>query len=406
MPVFNYTARDRSGQQISNVIESATREAAIVDLRAQGLLPVQINEQQRQDQQPTRYSWNPLAYRAINSFDIEHEFHQIAVMLRSGISLLDALELTIRHCRIGARKTWERIAKRIQQGSSLTEALQEHRIFSNFTVQLIRVGEQTGHLNTVMDQASEEMKASRKIKKQLLTALRYPAFTLVMAIGLVIFMLTSIIPKIKDLLEIMGKPMPPITQALIDVSDWFMVNGMSIAIGAATASVIFILLYHWPPSRWWIDRLALRLPVIGHVLRLSGTVVFSRSMGLLLRSGVVIIEALETMEKLHVNKYLASRVGHARERVIQGSSLAEPLQFGAGYMPLLLNMVKVGESSGTLDEILLEMTEYHDELLQQAITRLTGLVAPAMTIFVGGVVGFVYAAFLVAMFSAAGGSPS
>ncbi len=406
MPVYNYTARDRSGQPRSNVIESATRDAAIVDLRAQGLLPLKITEQKRDGDRLNRFSWNPLDYRAINSFDIEHEFHQIAVMLRSGISLLDALNQTIRHCRIGARKTWERIAKCIQQGSSLTDALQEHSVFSNFTVQLVHVGEQTGHLHTVMDQAAEEMKASRKIRKQILTALRYPAFTLLFAIGLVVFMLTSIIPEIKKLLQIMGKPMPPITQALINVSDWFMANGLGIGIVSIASLAGFILLYHWPPSRRWIDRLSLRLPVIGHVLRLSGTVVFARAMGLLLRSGVVIVEALETMEKLHVNKYLASRVGIARKRVMQGSSLADPLQFPAGYMPLMLNMIMVGESSGTLDEILLEMTEYHDELLQQAIARLTGLVAPVMTIFVGGLVGFVYAAFLVAMFSAAGGSPS
>ena len=128
-------------------------------------------------------------------------------------------------------------------------------------------------------------------------------------------------------------------------------------------------------------------------------------MGLLLRSGVMIVDALETMEKLHVNKYLGSRVALARERVLQGSSLTEPLEAGFGYMPLMLQMVRVGESSGTLDEILLEMTEYHDQLLQRRIEALTGMIAPVMTIVVGGVVGFVYAAFLVAMFSAAGGSP-
>jgi type IV pilus assembly protein PilC len=129
-------------------------------------------------------------------------------------------------------------------------------------------------------------------------------------------------------------------------------------------------------------------------------------MGLLLRSGVVMVDALETMEKLHVNKYMASRIAFARSRVLQGSSLADPLETESGYMPLLLQMTRIGENSGMLDEILFEMTEYHDELLQQAIATLTGMIAPIMTIFVGGLVGFVYAAFLVAMFSAAGGSPS
>lgn len=405
MPLFTYTARDRTGQQSVDVIESATREAAILELRSQGLLPLKISAL-KDDDGVRNFSWNLMDYRSINSNDIEHEFHQIAVMLRSGISLLDALEMTVKHSRIGARKTWERLSKRIQQGSSFTDALSEHKVFSTFTIQLIRVGEQTGHLNTVMDQAAIEMKATRKVQKKVITALRYPVFTLLLAIGVIIFMMTTIIPEIKKLLEVMGGTMPPVTQALIDISDWFLLNGIWIGLFFVIFFVVFLLFYNWPPSRWWIDRVSLSVPVFGMVFRLSGTVLFSRAMGLLLRSGVVIVDALETMEKLHVNKYLASRVEYARKRVIQGSSLAEPLETRLGYLPLLLQMVRVGESSGTLDEILIEMTEYHDELLGQAIDRLTGLIAPMMTIFVGGVIGFVYAAFLLAMLSAAGGKPS
>ncbi|MDO9139144.1 MAG: type II secretion system F family protein, partial [Methylobacter sp.] len=285
------------------------------------------------------------------------------------------------------------------------DALTEHSAFSEFTVQLIRVGEQTGNLSAVMDEAANEVKASRKLKKQITTALRSPAFSLLMAIGIIIFMMTGLIPEIKKLLKMMGKPMPPITKALIDTSDWVLANGLMMSVSATVAVVTFIVFYNWPPSRWWIDKYALKMPVIGYVLRLSGTVLFCRAMGLLLRSGVVMVDALTTIEKLHVNKYMASRISLARNQIMQGSSLADQMEIESGYMPLVLQMTRVGENSGTLDQILTEMTEYHDELLKQAIATLTGMIAPAMTIFVGGVIGFVYAAFLVAMFAAAGGSP-
>jgi type II secretory pathway component PulF len=405
MPIFTYTARDRSGQQHTNAIESATRESAVVALRAQGLLPLKIEELKQSRASDIKINLNPLAYRSFNATDIEHEFHQIAVMLRSGISLFDALNLSLKHCRIGARSTWEHLSKRIEQGSSFTDALSEHKVFSEFTIQLIRVGEQTGHLSTVMDEAAKEVKASRQLTQQIVTALRSPAFSLLMAIGIVIFMMTGLIPEIKKLLKMMGKPMPPITKALIDTSDWVIANGLMMSVSAAIAVVTFIVFYSWPPSRWWIDKYALKIPVIGYVLRLSGTVLFCRAMGLLLRSGVVMVDALATMEKLHVNKYMASRITFARNQIIQGSSLADQMEIESGYMPLVLQMTRVGENSGTLDQILTEMTEYHDELLKQAIATLTGMIAPAMTIFVGGVIGFVYAAFLVAMFAAAGGSP-
>ena len=406
MTLFNYTARDRSGQQSNDIIDSKNRDEAIMSLRQQGLLVLQIKEVNKTKKGEKNYSLNPLDYRSIRSFDVEHAFHQMAVMLRSGISILDALELTRKYARIGTRKVWKRISERIEQGGSLTDALSEHAIFSNLTIQLVRVGEQTGHLHIVMDQSAKEMESTRKLQKQITGALKYPAFTLLFAIGLVIFMLTSIVPEIKKLLKIMGKPMPPITQALIDISDWFTANSMFLLVGAIVSIIVFIILYNTTVTRWWIDRFALKMPVFGYVFRLSGTVLFCRAMGLLLQSGVLIVDALETMSNLHGNKYMGSRVAFARERVIQGSSLAEPLEHNSGYMELVLQMIRVGENSGTLDEILKEMTEYHDELLSQAIARLIGMIAPAMTIIVGGIIGFVYAAFLVAMFSAAGGSPT
>ncbi len=405
MPVFTFTARDRSGQQTNDTIESANKDSAIMALRQQGLLVLQIKELKKKAGDEKTFSLNPLAYRSITSFDVEHAFHQMAVMLRSGISLLDALEITRRYARIGAKKTWQQIIDHILQGGTFTEALQEHSIFSNLVVQLIRVGEETGGLSTVMDQAAREMEISRKLQKQIFGALKYPAFTLLMAIGLVAFMLTSIVPEIKKLLKIMGKPMPPITQALIDISDWFVANSMGLLIGFIVSIAVFVLLYNVKLTRWWIDRIALHIPVFGKVFRLAGTVLFCRAMGLLLSAGVLIVDALEIMANLHGNKYMGSQVAHARERVMLGSSLADPLD-NAGYMPLVMQMIRVGENSGTLDEILAEMTEYHDELLRQAIATLIGLIAPTMTIIVGGIIGFVYAAFLVAMFSAAGGSPS
>jgi len=405
MTIFSYTARDRSGQQTSDVVDSSSRDTAIMTLRGEGLLVLQINEIKQKNDEKS-YSLNPLDYRSIRSQDIENAFHQIAVMLRSGVSLLDAVELTRKHSRIGARKVWVRIAERIQQGGALPDALKEQGMFSHLTVQLVAVGEQTGHLGTLMDQAAKEMASTRRLKKQITSALKYPAFNLLFAIGLVVFMLTSIVPEIKKLLLIMGKPMPPITQALIDVSDWVVENVAYMGVSATVFIVVFVVLYNWPPARWWIDRFSLRIPLIGHVLRLSGTVLFCRAMGLLLSSGVLIVDALKTMEELHGNKFMASHVAFARSRVLQGSSLAEPLDEKSRYMDLVLQMIRVGENSGTLDDILTEMTDYHDELLQQAIAKLTGMIAPIMTVFVGGLVGFVYAAFLVAMFSAAGGSPS
>lgn len=406
MAVFKYTARNRSGQEQSATIESNSQAEAVRELKASGLLVLKINQTQAKKPKGEKtWSLNPFEYRSIRPEDIEHEFHQIAVMLRSGISLLEALEMTAKYSRIGVRKLWVTIGKRIEQGSSLTEALEEHKHFSEFTVQLVRVGEATGSLHTTMDQASFEMAASRKIKKKVTSAMKYPAFVLLFAIGIAILMLVKIVPQIKNLLDIMGKPMPPLTKALIDSSDWIMANGIGILTVIGIVVAVFIILYSWSPSRWWMDYLGLQVPVMGNIMQLNGTVVFGRAAGMMMRAGVTVIETLEIMERLHENTYLASRVAATRKKVLQGSSLTDPLAAKISYMPLMLRMMKVGESSGTLDDILLEMTDYHEEKLGQAIDALVGMIAPAITVLVGGMVGFVYGAFLVAMFTAAGGSP-
>jgi type IV pilus assembly protein PilC len=406
MPVFRYTARNRSGQQQTATIEIGSRAAAIRSLKDGGLLVLKINEvQEEKPKGDKKYSLNPLEYRSMRSSDIEHEFHQIAVMLRSGISLLEALDMTAKYSRIGVRKVWNTISKRIEQGTSFTEALSEHKFFTEFTIQMIKVGEATGSLHTTMDQASNEMAASRKIKKKVTSAKKYPLFVLIFAIGIAALMLIKIVPQIKNLLLIMGKPMPPLTKALIDSSDWIMTNGPGILIFAAVFIVVVIILRIWPPSRWWMDYLGLSIPVMGNIMQLNGTVVFGRAAGMMLSAGVPVVETLETMERLHKNTYLASRIAVTKKKVLQGSSLTDPLSAKISYMPLMLRMMKVGESSGTLDDILQEMTEYHEELLTHAIDTLVGMIAPAITVLVGGMVGFVYGAFLVAMFTAAGGSP-
>jgi type IV pilus assembly protein PilC len=405
MPKFSYIARDRNGQQVSDAIESVSRERAAVMLRTQGLLPIKITQLKSDTDFTQQYSLNPFDYESLNDRDIEFAFQQIAVMLASGIALLDAVNLTITTSRIGARKVWVQVGKRIQQGASFYDALSEHSQFTEFTLQLIRIGEQSGNLSLVMQQASNQIKTSRKLKKDIVVAIRYPFFSMLMAIGVCALMLVKLVPEMKKMLKIFGKPLPDITKALIDVSDWVLAHGLMIVIGISVVSVSFYALYMIPKSRWWIDFLALRLPLFGLVFRMSGTLLFSRALSLLLKSGVVIVDALETIEKLHKNKYLASRVAYARQQVILGHSLSETMQSSFGYMPVMLHVLSVGESSGRMEVILEDMTEYFEEQLQHRIAALTGLISPTMTIFVGGLIGFVYAAYMVGMFAATGATP-
>lgn len=405
MPEFQYTARDKSGAQRSGRQSAESSDALVRELRQQGLLVVQISEDKSTGGTAPTWSLNPFDYLSINSIDVERAFYQLAVLLRSGLPIVEALEFIRDFSRPGARKVWQRMVERISEGDSLSNAMSEHRVFKNMVLQMIRVGENSGQLDYVLEQSSLAMERSRNNRRQILAALRYPAFMILFVIGIVAFMMNKLIPELKKFLNAMGGKLPPITQSLIDVSNWFQLHTPTLLIGLAAFAFTAVLLYQIRPIRFQVDRFALYVPLLGHLLRLSATTTLAQSLGVLLRSGVRILDGLETVEGLIGNRYLASRVRHAKDRVAQGSSLAEPLAEKGAFMPMLTRMIQVGEKSGRLDPVLEEMGRHFEFELQRMVMFLTSLIGPTMTVVVGGIIGFVYAAFLVAMFSAGGGAP-
>ncbi len=401
MPEYRYIARDSAGRQQSGTVEAESREAAVLQLRGQRLLVLEIAEIKRRDGSRS-FSLNPLEYRSMRPVDVERDFHQLAVMLRSGLPLLEALRIVAGNSRIGVARVWNRIAERIQQGDSLTEAMMEHKVFDRLTLALVRVGEETGNLDFVLDHASKELERIRNFKRQVVSALAYPLFVMVFAIGVAIFMLTTVVPEIKKFLSVLGRELPPITQALIDTSDWLEIHVPYILIGLTVFVVTIVLLRKVALTRYWLDWLVLKLPLFGSIAQLSGTVAFTRGLGTLFKSGVRIVEALEITEALLSNTWLGRRLAEARQQVLHGESLSKPIGERFGFPPLLYKMLLVGENAGTLDDILEEMTQYFEDRMARLIRTMAAFMEPAVTLIVGGIVGFVYAAFLVAMFSAGG----
>jgi len=167
-------------------------------------------------------------------------------------------------------------------------------------------------------------------------------------------------------------------------------------------TLISILVYCHPFGRLMVDRRLLRVPIIGKLLRLAGTATFARGLGILVQSGITLLEGLRTVEELLQNRYLAGRVTAARQAVMQGGTLAEPLSAEKAFSPLLARMVAVGESAGTIDEVLDEVARFHEAQMQSAIRQLSAIVEPAIILVVGGIVGFVYIAFFMALFAAGG----
>lgn len=404
MPTFTYKARDSAGRPQQGVQEAASATVLVNNLRQRGWLVLNVVAG---DGAEAATDWalylNPFNLLPPRSADVEMSLQQIAVMLRSGITLLSALKTVAEQARRPTMtKVWEDVARRIQSGTTLADAMASHRCFSHLVIQLVRVGEQTGTLEQVVIRAADQLERRRILRTTLLTALTYPVIVLVAAIGVTVFMVVGVIPKLQVFLKALGRQLPPMTQMLLDVSEavhTYYIHGI---VGVIAILGTLIALYSWPPGRLYIDRLLLRLPVVGRLLRLAGTVLFARGLGSLIRSGITLVEGMRTVEELFRNRYLASRVAAARNAVLRGGSLAEPLKPRDAFMPMLASMVAIGETAGTLDDVLDEVARFHETQLQSAIRQFSAIIEPVIVIVVGGIVGFVYISFFLALFAAAG----
>lgn len=406
MPTFQFTARDAAGRQQNGSRAAASARELAGELRARGWLVSSIELASAGDASDGTADWfNPQAWLGIRSVDVELALQQISVMLRSGLTLLQSLAATAENSdRLRLKTTLNRINQRIQEGASLAEAMAEHRCFDNLTIQLVRVGEQTGHLDAVLTRAAEAMQRRRMLKQQLVTALTYPSIVFLAAIGVTSFMVFFLIPKLETFVRnVLGKKLPAMTQVLIDLSDWLKHYGLTAAGVLTGLSIAAVFWYRTESGRLWCDRQALRVPLIGRILRVAGTALFARALGILIQSGVTVLDALRTMEELGTNRHLNGIIRRARSRVFSGGALAASLEDPNGYMPMLPRMVAVAEAAGTLDEVLDEVAKFYENQLEVLIRQLSALVEPAIIFFVGGVVGYVYIAFFLALYGGMGG---
>jgi type IV pilus assembly protein PilC len=406
MPSFLFKARDPGGRTQQGTLAAASAGVVVNQLRERGWLVLDVRDDAPASSGGFSLRWlAPRNWLPARSVDVEFSLRQQAVMLRSGITLLGALNMVAEQAsRASMGRIWSNVAARIQEGATLADAMSHHPRFSPMVVQLVRVGEQTGHLEPVLSRAADALENRRRLRFNVVTALSYPLFVLVAAIGVTAFMVFNVIPKLEKFLAAIGRKLPAMTQLLLDISRSTTAYALPVLAGGVVITAATIAFYMWPPGRMRIDRGLLRVPLLGSLFRLAGTVSFASGLAALLQSGITLLEGLRTAERLQRNRHLAAQVAAARDVIMHGGTLAAPLSAPRGFMPMLSRMVAVGEQAGTLDEVLLEVAKFYEAQLQSAIRWISALIEPLIVIVVGGIVGFVYIAFFMALFAAGGSS--
>ena len=399
MAEFRYKARDATGAVRSGIVDAINRSSAASQLRSRGLIVTGVDPVAKESSQRTSRDFS--RWLPVRSIDVELSLQQLAMMVRGGMPLLSALvSLEEQAPRTSLGLIWNRIVRDIQSGDSLSIAMQKHKCFPEFTIQLLKVGERTGELPPVLERAVDTMRARRRSVQEVMSALIYPMMVIFVAFGVTIYMVAYLIPRLEVYLQSLGKNMPPMTQNLVNFSAWTRQYYSVVIILLCGVLVGLVVVYQSSDWRMRLDRWLLRVPIVGRLIKLCETATFARSMSVMLGSGITLIDGLGTVQKLLFNKFTAKTVNDTRNKIIQGGNFADAIGEGNAFSPMLTKMIAVGQQSGDLKTVLAEVADFHENQFQSLVRRLNAILTPALTIGVGAVVGYVYIAFFVALLAA------
>lgn len=323
---------------------------------------------------------------------------QLSTMISAGIPLLECLEILAEQLENpGFKAVLEEIVMDVRGGTDLSTAMARHpRVFEDIYVNMVRAGEVSGQIDEILVRLAEYQEATAKLRGQIVSAMTYPVISLGLIGCIVLFLMLVIIPKFQEIFDSMGVELPLITQILLDTSNWMQNNMVLWVLGIVAA--IFALQayiktsvgkrqYHW---------LLLSMPVFGPLFKKVAVSRFARTFSTLISSGVPILGALEIVASTAGNVHIEGLVMEASESVRQGETLASPLATKPKlFPPMVTRMIAIGEKSGALEALLMKISEFYDQQVEQSVEQLTSLIEPIMICIMGVLVGgMVLAIFL------------
>ena len=386
MTAYNYRAIDPKGSQQKGTLEADSERQARQQLRDRGLLPTQIDavSLQAEQQRPTGLRLE----RSLSNSDVALFTRQLSTLVESSIPLEEALHAITRQTdNKRLKSTVLAIRTRILEGHSLADALAQYpRSFSELYRAMVAAGEQSGSLGQVLIRLAEYSERQQQIRSKIQVALIYPAALTTVATGVIMLLMTYVVPKVVAQFEHMDQTLPQLTRIVIALSDGLQAYGLHLLV----LLIALILLVRWllgkPAQRLAWHRLQLRLPLIKRFILTQQSLQFARTLAILVGSGLDLMQSLKVATAPVTNLYLKQAVINATERVREGSPLAQALEQSGSFPPMLVYMIASGEQSGELEQMLARAAENQQAEFETRVAWLVGLFEPALILVMGCVV--------------------
>lgn len=395
---FIYKARNKNGEIKTGISEGASERTARKKIEEEGFTLISLKEGSEKQELNLDFLNNIFS---VPTLEIITFVHLISVMIKSGLSLSKALNALSRQTK--NKKFSAIIAKvslSISQGNTFADSLARHPdVFDELFINMIRVGEISGTLESILFLLAEQMKKDYELKSKVKGAMIYPAVILMVMLGVGVVVMVYVIPKLAGIFSSMNVPLPGSTRFLMAVSDLMINYGLYVLIGLI---IFFFVIKKTAKGKGgvYIDKLILKAPIFGEIAKKINIARFSRTTSSLIRGGVSISTALKTVSKTLSNYYYKESIALAAEKIEKGVSLKEILEsFPNLYTPLVVQMIEVGEETGSLDDILMDLAEFYEEEVNETTKNLSTIIEPVLMVVMGIAVGFFAISMIQPMYS-------
>lgn len=401
MPVYEYSALNKSGKTIKGIIDADSQSAARNKIRQAGNYPIEIQETVPVSKKSG--SRKPLSFRltsGIRQQEVHIATRQLATLLGAGIPLVSALNGLIEQTTNQSfKKIIAQLKDSVNEGNSFTSALAEHpRLFSRIYVNMVKSGEASGSLDVVLEQLAEFGEAQQNMKSRIRAALLYPAFMAVVGIVVLFLLITFIVPSITKVFDDTQQALPLPTTILINLSGLLADFWWALLLLLIGLIVFLRFAVQQPNGKKIWDRLKLTVPLFGDLNTKIAAARFGRTLGSLLQSGVPLITALHIVKNIFNNVLLTHVIDEATEELEKGRSLSNVLKRSRWFLPMVVQMIAVGEQSGALEKMLNKVADSYEREVETKVMALTSMIEPVMILVMGLLVSFIVISILLPIF--------
>jgi len=401
MPTFTYVAKDQAGKIVKSTSEAENEKILVKRLREQGYWVTDVKKARgaAAGKEGEVGKKKLFAFGRVKLNDLTIFCRQFATMINAGVSLVRCLAvLDNQTTNVKLKEVIRGIQSEVEGGATLSKSLMKYpKVFSNLFVGLVRAGEVGGVLDETLDRLAGFLEKDMELRRKIKSAMTYPVLVLFVATGIVLFLMTFILPKFMELFEELGigeDKMPAMTMMLKRISDFMLARWYIMVIGLIVFVVAFKAYTNTKMGRRQWDWVKLRIPVFGKLTHKIGIARFSRTLSTLLTSGVPILQAFETVGGAIGNVVLSEAILDARTAIREGERIGDPLEKSGLFPPMVVQMISIGEETGALDQMLSKIADFYEAEVEAALESLAAALEPIMIVILGFIVGFI----VIAMF--------